>query len=425
RFATSSRQRSRDAAMSEPEELLADAARHATVFARDLWRRRRPRPREDRRRTLTDITPRLDLLITAVFGAGFKLRIAQPPPPTTLLKQVFGGDRGPRTTQPVPATDGKSLWLPAELDLDDDALVERVYRTMALAHAMRARRGAVRRDREPSALVAGVYLLLEAYAADEALVATLPGIAPSIDLLRTIALEQPPPVGAFPAPSRPLERLVRELLRSRAGAPAVPDLVTRSPEESHRLARRIARELEAAAGTRRLGSDPLLKDWWTGALRPPAASDGASRLLADTSGDADDAARAPRSARLRRRPERRAALDGEDDEHESTLVAVQQDDPHPHAEDPMGLKRPVDRDDANPDELGDMVSDLPEARTVATPTPPKEVLLSDDPPEPHARLVRNDGGDACLRYPEWDYRRAAYRLPGAGVRPSLAADGSE
>src|SRR5690606_3021047 len=135
----------------------------------------------------------------------------------TLLKRVFGGDRGPGTAEPVPATDGKSLWLPAELDLDDDALVERVYRTMALAHAMRARRGAVRRDREPSALVAGVYLLLEAYAADEARVATLPGIAPSTDLLRTIALERRPPVEAFPAPRRPLERLVRELLRSRAG----------------------------------------------------------------------------------------------------------------------------------------------------------------------------------------------------------------
>src|SRR5690554_5048933 len=102
--------------MSEPEELLADAARHATVFARELWRKRRPQARKDRRRALTDVAPRLDLLITAVFGASFELRIAQPPPPTTLLKRVFGGDRGPGTAEPVPATDGKSLWLPAELD---------------------------------------------------------------------------------------------------------------------------------------------------------------------------------------------------------------------------------------------------------------------------------------------------------------------
>src|SRR5690606_41855740 len=109
----------------------------------DLWRKHRSRPRNVRRRTLADVAPRLDLLITAVFGEGRGLRIAQPPPPTTLLKQTFGADRGPRATQPVPATDGTSIWLPAELDLDDDELAERVYRTMALTQAVRARRGAV------------------------------------------------------------------------------------------------------------------------------------------------------------------------------------------------------------------------------------------------------------------------------------------
>src|SRR5690606_33334416 len=109
---------------------------------------------------------------------------------TTLLKQTFGADRGPRATQPVPATDGTSIWLPAELDLDDDELAERVYRTMALTQAVRARRGAVCRSREPDALAGDLYLLLEAYSADEALAALLPGIAPSIDLLRAAALER-------------------------------------------------------------------------------------------------------------------------------------------------------------------------------------------------------------------------------------------
>ncbi len=411
--------------MSEPEELIADAARHATIFARELWRKHRPRRRDARRRAFGDLAPRLDLLITAVFGESRRLRVAQAPPPTTLLKQTFAADRGPRAAQPVPATDGTSVWLPPALELDDDELVERVYRTMALAQAARARRGAVPRHREPNALAADVYLLLEAYATDEALAALLPGIAHSIDLLRAIALERRPPLEAFPARRRPLERLVRELLRSRAGDPAVPALAPRTPDASRRLARRIADELAAAAGTHRFGSEPLLKDWWTGAFVRPSTSDDAP-LAADPADDEGDASRLPRSARLRRRPERRDAIDGEDDERESSLVAVQNDDPHPHAEDPMGLQRPVDRDEAaSADELGDMVSEMPEARTVATPATPKEVLLSDDPPDPRARLARDDRDGACVRYPEWDYRRAEYRLPGAGIRPSLARDGAD
>src|SRR5690606_21025983 len=137
----------------------------------------------------------------------------------------------------------------------------------------------------------------------------------------------------------------------------------------------------------------------------------------------------PRAARLRRTPQRRDPIDGEeDDEDDPGLVGVQQDDPHPHAEDPMGLRRPVDRDeDASADQLGNMISDMPEARTIATPAPPKEVLLSDDPPDARVKLAL--GADAlrepCIRYPEWDFRKLAYRQPGAGVRPSVAPHGPD
>ncbi|HEX6994461.1 MAG TPA: hypothetical protein VF339_09995 [Gammaproteobacteria bacterium] len=413
--------------MSEPEQLITDAARHATVFARDLWRRQRSR--RGGRLGLADVARRIDLLIAAVFDEGRRLRVAQRPPPPTWLRQTFGADRGPRTKHAVPATDGASIWLPDTLDLDDDALAERCYRTMALAQAARARRGSA----GPvgtllrNGLVADVYLLLEAYAADEMLAALLPGLAASIDKLRRVALERRPVVGAFPAHRRPLERLARELLESRCGRPRDAALVTPSPTESLALAERIAAEIAKSAGTERFGAEPLLKDWWTGALYPTSADDAAS-MPGDAGVPYDDAVAAP-SARLRRTPTRRDALDGEDDgDDDPGVVAVQQDDPHPHAEDPMGLRRPVDRDDdTSAEQLADMVSDVPEARTVATPAPPKEVLLSEDPPDPRARLaLRGDmPRDACIRYPEWDYRTSAYREPGAGVRPCVAPQGPD
>src|SRR5690606_917636 len=250
--------------------------------------------------------------------------------------------------------------------------------------------------------------------------------APADTLGRT-ALERRPPVDAFPPRRRPIERLARELLGSRCGRPLDAALVPSAPSGSLALAKRIAAELAAAAGTDRSRAEPLLKDWWTGALRTPSISDEPVKLPGESS-EPDDVDRAPSAARLRRSPARREAIDGEDDEDDAGLVAVQQDDPHPHAEDPMGLRRPVDRDeDASAEQLGDMVSDLPEARTIATPAPPKEVLLSDDPPDARAELEPNlDAARApCIRYPEWDYRTNTYRLPGAGVRPSVAPPGPE
>src|SRR5690606_21952882 len=50
--------RGRAGPMSEREELITDAARHATVFARNLWRRHRGRGRDERRLGLVDVAPR-------------------------------------------------------------------------------------------------------------------------------------------------------------------------------------------------------------------------------------------------------------------------------------------------------------------------------------------------------------------------------
>ena len=93
----------------------------------------------------------------------------------------------------------------------------------------------------------------------------------------------------------------------------------------------------------------------------------------------------------------------------------------------MGLQRPVDRDEqTDADHFGDLVSELPEARLVATPGRPKEVLLSDDPPTSSAQLqLAATTVEQGIRYPEWDYRSGRYSETGARVRLQPGAAGSQ
>src|SRR5690606_5048518 len=124
--------------MAEAEELVSDAARHATVFARTLWRRYRPLSEGPPTATLADIAPRLDLLITATTGASYPIRCAQPPVQPTWLARAFRRVRFPWQCQAIPATDGRYLWLPADSGVVDLARGEELYRVMALQQAIRA-----------------------------------------------------------------------------------------------------------------------------------------------------------------------------------------------------------------------------------------------------------------------------------------------
>jgi nitric oxide reductase NorD protein len=97
------------------------------------------------------------------------------------------------------------------------------------------------------------------------------------------------------------------------------------------------------------------------------------------------------------------------------------------AEDPMGLQRPVDRDEgADAADLADSLSELPEARVVQTPGTPREILDSDAPAPARTPVpTTREAADAGVVYPEWDYRLGAYRAPGAVVRPGVAAPGPD
>lgn len=427
--------------MAEAEDVITDAARHATVFVQDLWRRHRPPTRGLQPLRLNDVAERLDLLLSAVFGRSFPLRVAQPPAPRTFLHGLFQRQAVvPR--EALPATDDASIWLPSSAGASEthEAALAR-YRTMALQQAMRAARGsAAQLHRVQDVLQRELYLLLEARAADDALMRLLPGSAAGLRAARQRALMQRPPAARLHVSLRPLEELACWVLRSSTGAEAAalpagvePSLLSlpAQPAEVLEQAMQLGPAWPALAaarfGARARQTRLLWRDAWTGDLRPPSALPAASASRA--ADESEDAGPSPtRSARLGRRPEVRDAVEEEDDTSPGVWM-VQPSPPHEQAEDPMGLQRPTDRDSSTAaEDFADAVSELAQARLVAAPGTPKEYLLSDDPPDATTLRAAAAGVAAkpeSVSYPEWDWRVAAYRQPGATVQLLPAAEGSQ
>jgi nitric oxide reductase NorD protein len=404
--------------MAEAEDVLVDAARHATVFARRLWARSHPAQRPDCLE-LGSVAERLAILIQALLGIQPPLRMAQEPAPPTFLPRVFRSESLPRHSAAVPATDGAAIWLPRRMP-GDAAGALAGFRCMALLQAMRIVRGSAGgwRAAQQSG-VAGIYLLIEALAGERRLAALLPAMASELQRFRVAQLARRPRLDAFPVSRRPIEQLAQSIMGG-----ALPEARVASdgwsPADSLDLACSLGKRFDAAHG--RHAAPMLLRDLWTGDLREPVASAAVRAAV----GDADPApASAARSARLARRPEVRAAEEGEDDEKPGAWM-VQSAQPAESAEDPFGLQRPTDLDeDAAADEYADAVSELGEARLVSTPGRAREILVSDDPPDAATRWERERSrAPTELEYPEWDYRLQAYRHPGARVRLQPAAMGS-
>lgn len=404
--------------MAEAEDVITDAARHATVFVQDYWRRHRP-PAPEPRLELADVAARLDLLAHAVFGRGFQLRPSQPPAPRTFLDKLLRRHEAPPAAMALPGTNGASIWLPRSLPLaQGEAQALACYRLMLLQQAMRAVRESARHlPHHGGALLQACYQLLEARAADHALEQLLPGMAPALAQWRRQALAARPPLHTLAPALHGLEQALRAALGAVQGLDGDPAAVLEQ-------ARALAASLAPPAA--QLNGRVLVRDAWLGELlAPPPASAGRARAGDDTAHPD-----APRSARLARRPKARHGDDEEEDQAAGPMM-VQTAQPHEQAEDALGQQRPTDRDtDTAAEDFADALSELPEARLVSTPGAAREVLLSDDAPEAQARQDAANRGHAgddgeVIGYPEWDWRTRSYRDPGATVTVRTAAPGAQ
>jgi len=388
--------------MAEAEDLLVDAARHATLYSQRLWRRLRPPPPRPRGLELTDVAPRLDLLLTAVFSQRFQLRTAQPPPRPSLLRRLAGKEAPPYNRAAVPATDGRRIWLPRQAPMTDHRAGLDWYRSLALLQGWRARRARHSLATRLSPLQRDLLLVLDSLASEAELAQQLPGLASALVHLRHQALATRPPLEQFRGPRRELERWLRQQMSHATIDAALPARPLQA--EAKRLAARLDPE------GRHRGDHYLVKDFWTGCWPPPAAE---AAQAGPPPSPTDHPDTPVRSARLERRPDLRPPRPDEDEPSSPGPWMVQPDSPHEHAEDPLGLQRPVDRDQqAGAEEFGELVSELRQARLVTTPGQAREVLLSDDPPETTASLrppPRDHRPGQGLHYPEWDWRLGGYR----------------
>lgn len=420
--------------MAEAEDVVNDVARHAAIHIRRLWLRHRAGHAGPRPVTLPEVRQRIDLLIYAVHGFSLPIRTAQVPAPPTLLTRLFRRHDVRQSGLAIPCTDGHSLWLPMELAVPSGSegyrqTAAELFRTVALQQSCRILRGSAEHIASaPCPRTRAMYLVLEAQASDERLLRELPGMAGSINRLRRWALSLRPTVTAVPAASRFLESMVQRILRTPVGE-HVPELrwpVDAEPHESMEVAASLVRELGGDSGARLPHGQALFRDAWTGELLPPPVLGGIGESGPAGSG-LEGREPAARSARLPRSPDQRQ-LDKEEDRKEEGTWMIQSADPLEKAEDPNGNQRPTDRDDETPsEEFADALSELPEARLVRTPTPAKEVLLSDDPVDrtgpPLAETALNEA--KTLHYPEWDYRINAYHHPGVTVHLLPTAHGPE
>ena len=390
--------------MSEPEDVLLDGAHHATLVARRLWRRHAA-PAEPETLRLDDVRGRIELFVQAAFGHELALAVAEPP----AVPSWFGrfGRRIPRhlvERRTLASTDGERLRLPRSLPASGAGGGHKAYQLLASQAAARAARGTPHHI-PADALVRDLYLVREAAAVDRALAEMLPGLVPALQIARLRALAERPGVERLTPQEAAVEARIRAVLQEGA-EPGEPSL---SPLASWAWAEREAADIRALGGTYR--GVPAIAYW--GRVTPPVG--GAPSRTAGAAEDEVAPAR-PRVSRMTRRPQVRQASEDEDDEGVGMWM-IQLDDPQEHVEDPMGLQRPTDREDeADPDDLADSLSELPEARLVDVPGSPREVLASDDPPPTGTAEVSRGGTCAGLVYPEWDYRSGAYHAHGAVVR---------
>ncbi|MGW8392589.1 VWA domain-containing protein [Pseudoduganella sp. HUAS MS19] len=402
--------------MPEAEDVITDAARFAFDQVQ-RWRSHKRAGGHHAAPSLKSFAERLDLLLNAAYGRSFRIHQAQTPLPRTMLARLLRRGQAPPAIVAVPATDGWAIWLPSLEHLEPAAAFER-YRTLALLQAMRAVRGAPafgsRRD-----LAGALFHVCEAWVSAALLQNRFPGLRPELDRIRTEALAARPDAARMHGSVAWIELAVHRALHGLAPIAALTrELEALTCTAVFEIAEHEARQQAPANG------ELLQKDLWLGDFRN---ADGAPPPMPADGGTQSDTDRKPRRATLARRPDTRPARDGEDGQSTAGAFVLQTAQPHEKAEDPMGLQRPADQDNSVPaDDLGDALSELPEARLVSMTAAPAEVLAGEEPLTGRgASQGLRKGGQAGMyfSYPEWDYRSQDYAAAGSMVLATQAGPG--
>lgn len=397
--------------MSEPEDVVIDAAHVVSERTLDLWDRHSA-DREPEMLRLEAVERRLSLFLNATFRLDVPIVVAEPPmPPNFLVRWFREIPKFNVREEPIPSTDGARIRLPRRLPYPEgerERAVER-YRVYAVEQAIRLMRGTAHHvpedDRHPTR---PLYLLAEGASADRYITNRLQGLVEAVRRERQRALMGRPELEQMSDPEGTVEGWVQDLLEAPPGEP--PDHIPTTPDPA------ASREwAEAKAGriraTEKFRGIPLVDLW--GDIEGESAPGSEARGGGERGGDDDEETR---SRQVERRPRAREAEDDEDDDGEGSWF-VPSDDLHETAQDPMGLQRPVDRDDqADPDELAESLSEMEQGRLVRTDDAAREVLTSGDPPPRGIEEV--DYGDVDgITYPEWNWRSGEYRPEAAIVRP--------
>ncbi|MEO7272041.1 MAG: VWA domain-containing protein [Vicinamibacterales bacterium] len=393
--------------MAEPEDLIIDGALVASRLARTAWRRYVPAP-ADHVLKLPDVRLRIELFLQALFATPLVVAPADAPAPVSWLGRLAGRTAG-APTGAVAGTDGVRIYLPPALDAPRGREIAfQTYLLIAVHQAVRLVRGSPSLARQLDGDEArDRFAIAEAVSADDWIARETPGLVPALRAARGDALDR----------RRPWPRTDRE----RAAEARLRDLLAQDPLERFVAVPGCATASEAFAwasavpgGNRTPAYRGIPPVGYWGCTLPLSTGLVAGRY------DAEDHAvqqiTRRRVSEMKRRPRERVAQDDEDDAGTGTWI-IRTDEPQESVEDPFGLQRPSDgADEADPDALGDALSDLPEARVVRTPGQAREILRAAGEPPRAPGLSVSLRVLAGVAYPEWDFRSGIYRRPGAIVR---------
>ncbi len=212
--------------------------------------RERVRQRRAARRPivpLEQVQRRLELLLSALYGAPIPIAPNTPTPPTWLDRCSRAMNASDAAVAATPTTDGASIYLPRELPArrgTADAIAR--YRLFAVEQAERILRGTPWLAPADDGLVRDLYLVREADAIDARIARDQPGLRAALAQERTAALAGRPWLRRLSRRERAVETIVRYTL---AADPALPRAGVDDPKQSLEWARATASALRRERGS--------------------------------------------------------------------------------------------------------------------------------------------------------------------------------